>query len=521
MKRHLHRLHNTVFKKIILICAGLLLSLAIGLFLLPSPSYKDGFTTLDDVKKHAAKLNENISADTDNTIKPEFNNYYKTLVPTWKTKLRNKINGLLTKLHLKKPPIWSVSFFKYQLEKLSAAREAKGSKDSFICKITPNLQSKIVIFGNIQAAFHPLVRYLTQLKELNIINNELKVSSPDHFIVFMGDIVSRSPFNMETLSLVMKLVENNPENVVYLRGNHESANYWQEHSLKPELQFRASYLSNAVIPLEAEVNRFFNTLPLAIYIAMPYDGGDDFIRISYSGRGQIESLNENNFATLLTTPGASKHVCINLKKDAKPEDKSVDIKVIFKGEKKRETYQPHNGLRLLPSDMGSTAWTILSCPTPTYQKAIKFIHDAFVVITPAQRLDEWKITLYNRNVQTKDPFKTTTFYLLSGVQEGAQQKPVEQKPQPAPAAQPAPQKTTPTPIPAQQKESISQEAQEIVQHAQKILENIQSKQPAQPPAQQKQQAAPPVQQQSAQPIQSAFVPIEPKKNNQTNQEGAQ
>ena len=76
-------------------------------------------------------------------------------------------------------------------------------------------------------------------------------------------------------------------------------------------------------------------------------------------------------------------------------------------------FQKMEGLRLLPPDLDSVAWNILSCPNLVFQKAINFFHDAFVIITPQDNIKDWSITLYNRDVRTKDPFKETTYNLLT------------------------------------------------------------------------------------------------------------
>jgi hypothetical protein len=65
-----------------------------------------------------------------------------------------------------------------------------------------------------------------------------------------------------------------------------------------------------------------------------------------------------------------------------------------------------------------------------YQKALKFVHDAFVILTPARRFDDWKITLYSRNVLENKEFSASTLYLISGTAEGtrtAQQQPEPDK----------------------------------------------------------------------------------------------
>lgn len=405
--------------------------ISIILIFLPHPSYKNGFDNLDAAISYAKATDETIKPDTDDTIRPQFNNYYQTLTPTWHKNISTKILWILIKLGLHNPPAWTPEFFQQQLNDISKLRETNGYKENFICKVTPTLQSKIVIFGNLQGAFHSFVRDLVKLKELGIIDASFKVTSPDHYIILMGDVVSRSPFSMETLSLAMRIMQANPDNMLYLKGNHETANYWQEHSLKKELQTRAAHLSSEDIPLANEVNRFFNTLPLAIYISEPKETPQEFVRISDSGRGQNKLLTEYFFAKFLTAKTDKKITCLQLTEtQSEQTGQPIDIKVIFKGEKKRETFQPHQGLRLLPSDLGSTAWTILSCPTPVYQKALKFVHDAFVILTPARRFDDWKITLYSRNVLENKEFSASTLYLISGTAEGtrtAQQQPEPDK----------------------------------------------------------------------------------------------
>ncbi len=457
--------HNFHLVPIALGTCTTLVVFLIGLVLMPRPFYKDGFTTLADLEAYAKTRDENTKMDSDNTIKPDFTSYYKTLAPTFISKQKEKLVRLLTLVKLKHPPLWSASFFKTQLEALAKDRQAKGFKGEFVCKITPTPASKIVVFGNVQGSLHSLVRCLKKINELGIIGPDLKITNPDCFIIFMGDIVSRSPFTMETLSVVMRLMQVNPDNVVYLRGNHESNNYWQEHTLKTELQIRAAHLANATIPLADQVNAFFDTLPLAGYITTENPG--EIIRLSDSGRDQNEKLNEQNYAKFLTSKAAGKCACGPIA-GGEQGDQAVEVKVIFKGEKKRETYQPHDGLRLLSPDMGATAWTLLSCPSFVYQKSIKFVHDAFVVLTSAKELDEWKITLYNRNVQSQEPFKATTFSLLSGIEDGGKKS--------APKAPEAKEKKKETKEKPEKKEKAEKKEEKKVE----AKEEVASKKPAAP-----------------------------------------
>ncbi len=396
----------------------------LALVFLPRPSYKTGFLSLPLVATYAASLAENYEMDNENTIKPEFNKYWATVQPSKISIMKEKLSWLGSFVHLGKPPVWSPSYFKYQMIELTKAREAAGYKGDTIVKMSATPNTKIILFGYVQGAIHSLTRCLQQLKTLGMINDELKLTSSDYFMVFTGGIISRSPHNMATLSLVCRLMEQNPERVIYVRGSHETKGYWQEHALKNELVTFAQHLGSGTIPLASEVNAFFSTLPAAAYVTFPGSEGNDVMRISDSGRGQDEQLTESAYAGFLTSK-SDKPVAVHALGSKAEGSQEVNVKVIFRGEKKRENYQPHNGLRLLAPDMDSVAWATLSSPSALYQKALKFVHDAFVVIAAANEHAAWTVTLYNRDVRTQEPFKATVFNLLTGANAINGSKPTE------------------------------------------------------------------------------------------------
>jgi hypothetical protein len=390
------------------------------ILLTPAPHFKDGFKNLKELQIYAAQKNEQTPMENADTLRPEFTKYYQSQIPTFSQKIKNKINLLLYLVGIKEKPVWSVSFFKTILESTEKSRKSSGHTDNLIYKIQTDPSAKFVIFGNMQGAFHSLIRCLCKIKDLGIIGDDLKITNPNNYIIFMGDLVDRSPFTLEILTLGLKLIEVNPQNVIYMRGNHEAKDYWQEHTLKTELQIRASHMSKDTIPLQKEVSSFFNTLPLAIYLTVPKQidqpATNEFIRISEFARSENEILNETNYADFLTKQQSSKLDYLVLKEpyEAKP-DTTINIRATMHNEKKRKTFQKSEGLRLLAPDMDSVSWNILSCPTIVYQKALDFYNDAFVILSASNTLEDWEITLYSHDVRTKDPFKETKFNFLSGL----------------------------------------------------------------------------------------------------------
>lgn len=388
---------------------------------MPEPSYRECFQDLQSLQKYAKSTNENTPMENNDTLRPDFTKYYQSLKPSFFQKIQNKVIWILSKIKLVKTPAWNVSAFKALIEDLGSSRQMSGMKDNFVHRIQTQPNSKIVVFGNLQGSFHSFVRCLAKLKELEIIDNSLKITQAQNYIFLMGDVVDRSPFTLETLSAAMRLIQVNPNNCIYLRGNHEDNNYWQEHTLKTELQIRAAHLSNGAIPFEKEVNAFFNSLPIAAYLTDP-STPNNFVRLSDAGRQNSTILNELNFADILTKTTLNNFTYFSVKEGGMPSTTQINIKAIIRGEKKRKTFQKNDGLRLLAPDLDSVAWNVISCPNVVYQKALEFFDDAFAIITTAENLNDWAITLYNRDIRTNDPFKETKYNLISGLDSEAQKK---------------------------------------------------------------------------------------------------
>lgn len=420
----LHRVyHKSTGLTFSLISAAIILAIVTGIITLAPPTnYNDVFTNLDEVEAYAHSINELTPMEGINTLKPDFSSYYATQNLTNPQRIKEKIVWLLYRIGLVNRPVWSITGFKTVLERLSQRNEDNNFKDTIIAKISATHDDRFIVFGALQGAFHSLLRDLQQLEKMGIINRSMTIIKPHHYIIFMGEAVDRSAFTLETLSLIMKVLEANSNNALYLRGGHESKNYWQEHTLKTELLIRAHHISSSKIPLEKEVNRFFNTLPLAFYIGMHPSPTKDFIRLSKRGIGSDPLLEEKNYGPFLSTL----HTTITpytVKNNAELSDAAVTIRAIIKSEKKRYAYQSMEGLRMLPNDTGVTAWTLLSCPTVVYEKAkgMSFFFDAFAIITPGEKLSQWTITLHHRDRRTNNPFSTKTFNLLSGLEDGVVQ----------------------------------------------------------------------------------------------------
>lgn len=392
------------------------------------PVFSFSFTTLHDVQKYAELLEEYPDIDNEDWLNPDYTSFHQDLIPS-------RFERILMKVGLRKQPLWSVQNFEKVLRRVVPAREKNAYLGRFIQKIIPTEGARFFIFGDVHGAFHSLVRDLVELKNLGVIDEQLKIIAQDDYFVFNGNVVDRSPFILETLTLVLTLMQVNPNQVIYIRGKHEDKEHWHNYGLRRELEVRARSISSERIPLQKLVTRFFNTLPLALYlIADQTETAVDVVRISNYSR-DYDELNEKNYAGFLADP-QTKNLSVFKLDNKWVSTKSIDVKVIIKTESRSIVYRPTSGLQMIERDKGSVAWTLLSSPTRTFRQLYEFFYDAFAVLTVQQRLEDWTLALYNRDVRERLGFSMAgEFNLLTGLK--IEKKEVKKEPEKAAIVAPA------------------------------------------------------------------------------------
>lgn len=71
----------------------------------------------------------------------------------------------------------------------------------------------IYVFGDIHGDFDTLKNILTRIRFDDIVRSSL--------IIFLGDYIDRGPKQIESITLVLYLLQEYPDRVILLRGNHE------------------------------------------------------------------------------------------------------------------------------------------------------------------------------------------------------------------------------------------------------------------------------------------------------------
>lgn len=339
---------------------------------------------LKDMVAYTTKIDEN--------LKPDHKDY---MFPQYNLSLGLKRSGFLdqfinTIIPKQLKTFWSKKDFEHHIKLVLEQRAKEKLHGEYIKKLTIKDGDSIVVFGNLQGAYHSLIRTLEYLKKQNIINENLEVTKQNTNIVFLGDVVNRSPYLLQTLTVVLILMHRNPDKVIYVKGKDEDVKYISNELLGSELArfYRGKNLEKMI----EKIARFFNTLPAAAI-------------------GEFEKTKES---VLLTSSGITSSIEKEIARQTPPVS-IHSIKAILEGVSEKMEYRRSSGLILSEPVHGITTWSLCSSPTPVFTDLYDFYYDAFCMISIKSSLNTSLISLYNQNTQLKKGIsKEKTQCLTSG-----------------------------------------------------------------------------------------------------------
>lgn len=365
------------------------------------------FNTLHEMERYAKQMPEYPEADDNNWLQPGFINFYRQLKISW-------LDSLLIKFGFKQPALWQVDDFASLLTDVLVAQEQSSYSGRFVMHITPKPGDRFVLWGDLEGAYHSLIRDLGELKRRGIINDALEIIQPHFYFVFNGNVVNRSPYILETLTVVLQLMKKNPQRVFYIRGYGEDKERWYDLGTKDELREKGRHITQEDVPLDDEIKRFFNTLPLALYIIAEQQKDEvTVVRIS-NYAGSTDEINELFMGNFFELPD-QKHPALYKLFDRKQTTKKVHMAAVIKSEDRSWRYTQTQGLVRLGFEDGAIAWSLLSAPTGTYRHLYEFFWDSFVFLRIADRLSDWTLSLYNQDVREHLGFnKSAEYQLTSG-----------------------------------------------------------------------------------------------------------
>ena len=126
-------------------------------------------------------------------------------------------------------------------------------------------QADIILIGDLFGSVHALWDYIREGYFLGFIDKNLKIQNKKNYIIFLGNVVNKSPHSIETLSLILQLMKQNPGHVLLTQGDEEFNDNWKNNTLYDEIFYTRTYQSKSVHH-EDLFSKFFASCPIAIVL---------------------------------------------------------------------------------------------------------------------------------------------------------------------------------------------------------------------------------------------------------------
>ncbi len=153
---------------------------------------------------------------------------------------------------------------------------------AFVEKNILPTNSIIAIHGDIHGDIHSLNKFIEKFVGLGFLDkdNPFKIKNENFYILFLGDYVDRGWYGSEVIYAVLRLKNENPDNVFMVRGNHEDIDLNRRYGFEKEInsKFKFSYPT-----LLQKLQKFYNCLPVAIFLGSGIEDNYNFIQCCHGG----------------------------------------------------------------------------------------------------------------------------------------------------------------------------------------------------------------------------------------------
>ena len=161
--------------------------------------------------------------------------------------------------------------------------------------------NRVVVIGDIHGSLHSLLDIILNMNESGLFTASGSLMENVR-VVFLGDLLDRSPYTLECLYIILRLCRENPEKVVLLAGNHETDEdqwrmaYGTLHEIRGEHDDKCTDLVTMLKKMEAVTRRLPSSL-----IADTSVGRVQFNHGSFEsfGPGSVDAAAFHAFATFL------------------------------------------------------------------------------------------------------------------------------------------------------------------------------------------------------------------------------
>lgn len=171
--------------------------------------------------------------------------------------------------------------YKTMESKIKASTLTNMPKIIYIHKIKiDNTFSKCCLFGDIHASLQSMLRSILRLVVMKYINSNFELVKDFH-IFFLGDLVDRNVYGIDTIFIILCLFIKNPNQVHIIRGNHE------EMTLNYRFCFSNEFIKlvpdgskDSEMDFYAEYVKTFSYFPTAIILQ---DTNKELIQLCHGG----------------------------------------------------------------------------------------------------------------------------------------------------------------------------------------------------------------------------------------------
>lgn len=307
------------------------------------------------------------------------------------------------------PVFFTIDFFQQTLEKALETKKNTPDISTIAARIRCPENSTLIIISSLRGNMHRLIRTLTWFNKQGLIDADLKLRK-DIYLFFNAYSLNGSAYALETLTLIMMLMERNPDNCFMLRSRQELNNAWNDFSLKRELKVRAHQLDLNLA--QQKLNLFFNSLPKAAYVCIDTHP-QDFIKIS-SNFDQEDLVEETKIYDLFnagnTIPLAFFHTNDTSKSVTPP-----DIKAAINSESLYLQPKSQFGLTFVEQNLERTFWSIFPAISANDTADQSNMVDSYASIELKHSLETSLISFYKQKKGTSDFTQSDTFNLITGI----------------------------------------------------------------------------------------------------------
>ena len=383
---------------------NLYMALAFTMVVLPL----HGFSSLQEMIEYTKTYDEIIEPANHDYINADYFPTYATRRPSWLRRLKSKFFG--------KPYHNTLLECKKVLAVIVRDREIRGFNHRHILQLHHSSDDILIVWGDLQGSFHSFVRSLIELQKRGIIDNELNILKPNYYLVFNGNIVGETDSGLELVEGIASLMLKNPNQVICNAGPLEDHGVWTDYGLIREVSaltgvrgVKFGFSSNTATfnDLVGLITRFFNTLPMALYIDYPQPDAPTkhvLIRISAFGADapELDTRNFDDFFNSNNNQYAIKdHFLIYRLKNVIASGNPATVRVFITSLPGFVRFEMTEGLIQLEPIDGSLVWALFSGPNIFQQQINKFYFDAFVEIALKSRIEDASVELIHRDSRTK------------------------------------------------------------------------------------------------------------------------